>query len=235
MKKFIAIVSGLLLGAVVSANAQTTLSAVAASIANPAVVQDQSKLPDQDNRTGYLAAWLDVAALGTGSGDIDVGPYIPAGTLVVGGYVHVAQAFLPATATAVTNGGALTIQASADLLAAGTSLASTGIKYLKPSAASTFVSAVAVQSRSITTTVYAVQVDDVLDSASNIVSAVTNIVATGTVIPVATNVAVTTASTAYGAAPILVTGATSKVTFNMGAVAATSGVAFVYLDLIKVQ
>jgi len=43
------------------------------------------------------------------------------------------------------------------------------------------------QARAITTTVYTVQVDDVLDSASNIVAAVTNIVAANTVIAVATN------------------------------------------------
>lgn len=215
MKKvFSMLVAAFVTAGALVASAQQTQSALATSVYNPAVVQDQSKLPDQDNRFGYLATWLDVDAMDLSTGDVDVGPYLPAGTLVVGGYAHVAEAILPATATLATN-GSITIQAAGDLLAVGTDLGTTGIKYLKPSGTGTFVTGITLQTVAVT------------NSASE-----ANFPAT-----LVTNAVVTTGSTYGGAnAPILVTGATSKVTFNLGSqVAATSGVVFVYLDLIKVQ
>jgi hypothetical protein len=182
MKKFIAIVSGLLLGAVVSVTAQEVLSDMAARIANPAVVQDQSKLPNQDNRSGYLSVLVNVAVDG-GSGSVDVGPVLPAGTAVVGGYAHVIAPFLPAAAATNT---AFTIQAAADLKAVTTSLANAGLVALKPSIS--------------TVTITATSATPVVVSSS----------------------------------PIVVTGDNSRVTFVYGS-AATSGVALLHLDLIKVQ
>lgn len=214
MKKYIYIaVAALVLGLGISAVAQQTLETFASSIANTAVVQDQSKLPDQDNRRGYLSVFVDIADLDDVSGAVEVGPYLPEGSLVIGGYAHVVQAVLPATASLATN-GSITLQSSADLLAAGTSLGSTGVKYLKPSGAPTLLSDITPQSVTIT----------------NINGASTNLYS------VVTNITETTASTAYGGASILVTGATSKVAFDMGTqVAPTSGVILLVLDLIKVQ
>jgi hypothetical protein len=185
MKKFIAILSGILLGSAVSVVAQV----------------DQSKLPDQDNRSGYLSVLVDVSVDG-GTGSVDVGPVLPAGTAVVGGFAHVVTPFTPAAAATNT---AFTIQAAGDLKAVTSTLASAGLVALKPSAGSTFVTGLTLQTAPLGTNGNAV---------------VTNVVA-------ATGAAIS-------GTPIVVTGANSRVTFAYGS-AATQGVALVFLDLVKVQ
>jgi hypothetical protein len=142
MKKIVSVLAGLVIGSASFVIAQpanfsgsalnpatTTQSAIAAAAANPAILQDQSKLPDQDNRSGYLTVLFNVAVDG-GSGTVDAGPVIPAGTAVVGGFAHVVTAFTPAAAA--TN-LALTVQAAGDLKPVATSFGTTGLKRLVPS------------------------------------------------------------------------------------------------------
>lgn len=143
MKKFIQFtIAALVLGLVASASAVTvtnadgttftvtTLSEVAAAKRVATIVEDQSKLPDQSNRRGYVLAKYDVAVDG-GTGAIEIGPALPDNCAVLGGYAQVVTAILPATAT-----NALHIVNANDLLTAGTSLQSTGFKALNQASAS---------------------------------------------------------------------------------------------------
>jgi hypothetical protein len=196
MKKIIAVFAGMVIGfsAIVVAQpanfsgsalnpATRVQSDTAAAVANTAILQDQSKIPDQDNRTGYLSVLFDVSKQG-GTGSIDIGPVVPVGTVVVGGRAHVVTAFTPAAAATNT---VISLQASADLKAAATTLGSVDLVSLIPSTATVSI-------------------------------------------PEGTNAA--TASVTF--APIVVTGANSRVTFSFGSTA-TQGVALVHLDLVKVQ
>lgn len=143
MKKFIQFtIAALVLGFVASASAVTvtnadgttftvtTLSEVAAAERVATIVEDQSKLPDQNNRRGYVLAKYDAAVDG-GTGAIEIGPALPDNCAVLGGYAQVVTAILPATAT-----NALHIVNANDLLTAGTSLQSTGFKALNQASAS---------------------------------------------------------------------------------------------------
>jgi len=163
--------------------ATRTLADDAAAAANTAILQDQSKIPDQDNRVGYLTVLFDVSKQG-GTGSISLDPVVPVGTVVVGGRAHVVTAFTPAAAGTNT---AIKLQAAGDLKAASTSFASAGLVSLIPSTATVSI-------------------------------------------PAGTNAS--TASVSFN--PIVVTGASSRVTFEFGSTA-TQGVALVHLDLIKVQ
>lgn len=195
MKKFVSVFAGLIAAASIvvaqpanfggsALNPVTrTQDTLATAAANTAILQDQSKIPDQDNRTGYLSVLFDVSKQG-GTGSIDIGPVVPVGTVVVGGRAHVVTPFTP---TAAGTNTAFSLQAAGDLKAAATSLASAGLVSLIPSTASVSI-------------------------------------------PEGTNAS--TASVTF--APIVVTGANSRVTFAFGS-AATQGVALVHLDLIKVQ
>lgn len=100
------------------------LSETAASVRNTAIVQDQSKLPDQDNRTGYLSFLYNVANDG-GTGSINIGPALPAGTAIKSGYAQVITAIAPATAT-----NSFGLLNTTDLMSGGTTLQSTGLKPL---------------------------------------------------------------------------------------------------------
>lgn len=145
MKKFIvSLAAGLVAGSSLVAVAQSnfggsalnpatrTLSDVASAAANTAVLQDQSKIPDQDSRVGYLSVLFDVANQG-GTGSIDIGPVVPAGTVVVEGRAHVVTPVAPAAAATNT---AISLQSSGDIKAAATSLGSAGLVSLIPSTAS---------------------------------------------------------------------------------------------------
>jgi hypothetical protein len=143
MKKILAIASALLvLGALVPAFGATvtnadgttftinTLEETAAAGRVATIVEDQSRLPDQNNRRGYVLAKYDYAVHG-GTGAIEFGPALPDNVAVLGGYAQVVTAILPATAT-----NALHIVNANDLLTAGTSLQSTGFKALNQASAS---------------------------------------------------------------------------------------------------
>ena len=143
MKKFTQFIIALLvLGFVASASAVTvtnadgttftvaTLSEVAAGARDASIVEDQSRLPDQNNRRGYVLAKYDVAVSG-GTGAIEIGPALPDNCLVLNGYAQVVTAILPATAT-----NALSIVSADDLMKAGTTLQSTGFKPLNIASAS---------------------------------------------------------------------------------------------------
>jgi len=104
---------------VLSASAQlvpdpVTLDARAATFRDTDIQEDQSKIPDQSNREGYLAYVFDVARDG-GSGAIKVGPVLPDNTAIVDGFVQVTTAFTPANAT---NTVAFSVEGANDLLAA---------------------------------------------------------------------------------------------------------------------
>ena len=129
MKKLISklVVGCLAFGVAISVFAQLqpdtrTQSALSALVRDTSIIQDQSRLPDQDDRVGYLSAMYNVAVHG-GSGVLDLGPKIPAGTVVTRGWVHVVEAIAPATST-----NSLGIATAVDVLAAGTTLNSTGLK-----------------------------------------------------------------------------------------------------------
>ena len=104
---------------VLSASAQlvpdpVTLDARAATFRDTDIQEDQSKIPDQSNREGYLAYVFDVARDG-GSGAIKVGPVLPDNMAIVDGFVQVTTAFTPANAT---NTVAFSVEGANDLLAA---------------------------------------------------------------------------------------------------------------------
>ena len=143
MKKLIQFtIAALVIGLVASASAVTvtnadgttftvnTLSEVAAAERVATIVEDQSKLPDQSNRRGYVLAKYDAAVDG-GTGAIEIGPALPANCAVLGGYAQVVTAISPATAT-----NALHIVSANDLMTAGTTLQSTGFKALNQASAS---------------------------------------------------------------------------------------------------
>lgn len=144
MKKFIQFAGAALLFGALALSAQavtvtnadgttftvTTLEEVAADVRSASIQEDQSKLPDQNNRRGYVLAKYDAAVDG-GTGAIEIGPALPDNVAVLGGYAQVVTAILPATAT-----NALHIVSANDLLTAGTSLQSTGFKALNQASAS---------------------------------------------------------------------------------------------------
>jgi len=143
MKKILAIASALLVlgvlspafGVTVTNPDRTTftvatLEETAAAVRDATVVEDQSRLPDQNNRRGYVLAKYDVAVDG-GTGAIEIGPALPDNCAVLGGYAQVVTAILPATAT-----NALHIVSANDLMTAGTTLQSTGFKALNQASAS---------------------------------------------------------------------------------------------------
>lgn len=253
MKKvFSMLVAAFVTAGALVASAQQTQSALASSVANTAVVQDQSKLPSQDNRQGYLIAWFDVENNTdvAASANVDLGPYLPAGTAVVGGYAHVVEALLPAaSATNV----AVSIQAAGDLLPAGNQFASTGLKALVPSGSSTVLASATPQSAVVAAVTSATAQFDTISVITNLVlefnagnvtnviaqtaniNSITNVANATANVNSITNIATTTASALTAGNSVVVTGATSKVTIDLGSTAPTSGVVMVYLDLVKVQ
>ena len=138
-----------------------TQSALSALARDTSIIQDQSKIPDQDNRTGYLSVLYDVSVHG-GSGVIDLGPALPAGVAVVGGFAHVVSAIQPATAT-----NALHIVAANDLLTAGTTLNSAGLKQLIPGSASFTVGPVVIANETNTLVTAASVAAPVVTTADN--------------------------------------------------------------------
>ena len=139
MKKFL--IGLFILGLAMSASAVTvtnadgttftvaTLGETADSVRDATVVEDQSMLPHQNDREGYLSYVYDVAVDG-GSGTVYFGPELGDNVVVVGGFDQVLTAVTPATAT-----NALGVTAAADVLAAGTTLNATGIDLLAAAAA----------------------------------------------------------------------------------------------------
>ena len=218
MKKFTkSILAVLAFGLCLSAQAATVtnadgttftvnvLSEDAATLRNATVLQEQSQIPDQDNRFGYLVAKYDVEVDG-GTGAVEFGATIPDNTAVVGGYVYVAEAVLPATATQ-----AIHLVAANDLLTAGTTLQSTGLKRL---GASTALSALTLQTKTFT---------NVFNDVTNVIVAVTNVASTSGALT-STLPAAPVYSTSDDQLDVTWTGST-----------ATQGVFFVVLDLIKMQ
>ena len=156
MKKFL--IGMFIIGLALSASAATvtnadgttftiaTLAETAAAERDATVVQDQSKIPDQSNREGYLSYIYDVAADG-GSGTVYFGPELGDNVVVVGGFDQVLTAVTPATAT-----NALGVTAAADVLAAGTTLNATGIDLLAAAAAAPPITASATSRAFVTWT-----------------------------------------------------------------------------------
>ena len=107
----------------------TTLSEVAAGVRDASVVEDQSKVPSDQSREGYLSYIYDVSRDG-GSGTVYFGPALGDNVVVVGGFDQVLTAVTPATAT-----NAIGVASAADVLAAGTTLNATGIDLLAAAAA----------------------------------------------------------------------------------------------------
>ena len=218
MKKFTkSILAVLAFGLCLSAQAATVtnadgttftvnvLSESAATLRDATVLQEQSQIPDQDNRFGYLIAKYDVEVDG-GTGAVEFGATIPDNVAVVGGYVYVAEAVLPATATQ-----AIHLVSANDLLTAGTTLQSTGLKRL---GASTALSALTLQTKTFT---------NVFNDVTNVIVAVTNVASTSGALT-STLPAAPVYSTSDDQLDVTWTGST-----------ATQGVFFVVLDLIKMQ
>ena len=207
MKKFTQIlIAAVAFSLALSASAQTTLSTIAASVRDSAAIEDQSKLPSQENRIGYMSALYDVEVLG-GSGAVEFGPALPDNCAVVGGRLIVVEAVLPATAT-----NALHLQTANDLLAAGTTLQSTGLKTL---AAGSYETAPTLQ--------YAPILTNVFNNVTNVFRAVTNVSST------------TVSQSLLSQSPIVTTDATRRATATWTGATATQGVFFVVLDLVKLQ
>lgn len=136
MKKTIQILAALLvLGLVAAAPAQTLLSTIAAGARDTTVQEDQSKLPDQDNRVGYMSFLYNVADHG-GTGTVAIGPALGDNVAIRGGFAQVVTAVTPATAT-----NSLGVLNASDLLATGTTLQSTGLKALNQASASYVIAA----------------------------------------------------------------------------------------------
>lgn len=102
--------------------ATRTQSALSTLARDTSIIQDQSQIPDQDNRVGYLSAIYNVAVHG-GTGVVNLGPEIPVGTAVSRGWIHVVEAIAPATST-----NSLGVATAVDVLAAGTTLNAVGLK-----------------------------------------------------------------------------------------------------------
>lgn len=221
MKKTIqAIVALLVFGLALTASAVTvtnadgttftvsTLAEAAAADRDNTIVQAQSKIPDQDNRIGYAIMKYDVAVDGgSTAAAVEIGPVIPDNTAIVGGYVYVTTAVLPATATQ-----AIHLVAANDLLTAGTTLQSTGLKRL---GATTALSAVTATTTVLTNVMY-----------NGITGNVT--VATGV-----TGTSGTLTST-LPAAPVYAT-SDDQIDVTWTGSTATQGVFYVVLDLLYLQ
>jgi hypothetical protein len=113
----------------------TTLGETAAAERSIDIMQDQSKLPGQDSRSGYLYYVYNVATDGGSNSTVYVGPALPDNCVVLGGYAQVITAVTPATAA-----NSMGIAAAADLLAVGTTLNSTGLKALNQASANYIIS-----------------------------------------------------------------------------------------------
>ncbi len=138
MKKFIQFASAALLFGALALSAQavtvtnadgttftvTTLEEVAAGVRSASIQEDQSKIPHQDDRVGHISFTYSVAREG-GTGVVDIGPQLPVGTAVRGGFVQTTTAVLPVTATSAVH-----VVSANDLLTAGRNMQSTGITML---------------------------------------------------------------------------------------------------------
>lgn len=188
-----------------------TVTTTADTARDTTIRQDQSQYPDQDNRTGYAVRWYDFSVDGGAVGTIQLGEALPDNVAIVGGYAQVITAILPATST-----NAIQIETAGDILAAGTTLNTTGLKKLVPQAQTgTFVSSV-----TPTTTELVYESDG------------SGTLATQTVV---TAVASATATASTAVTPIQVDGTTETVDFVISGSAATQGVVMVVLDLLQLQ
>lgn len=171
-------------GVVVSAFAQLTIptrtqDGLSALARDASVVQEQSQIPDQDNRVGYLVAKYDFSLDG-GSGNVDLGAALPKGVTVTKGVAQVITPILPVTST-----NALSLQNAGDLLAAGTTLHSAGIKTLAPGATTVSSASLvytdgasAVQTQTVVTATSVAAPVLVTNTAENVTFAVTGSAAT---------------------------------------------------------
>ena len=107
--------------------ATRTQSALGALVRDVSIVEEQSNIPDQSSRVGYLIARYDVATDGGAQGAYQIGPELPVGMLVVGGYAQVVTGFATNTTRV-----ALSVQTANDLLSA-TDVSSPGVHRLAPS------------------------------------------------------------------------------------------------------
>lgn len=89
--------------------------------------QDQSNYPTQDKRHGTIVRTYRFADDGGAISNINIGEALPDNVIVMGGFIQVDSAMLPATTT-----NAISITASQDLLATGVTLNSTGLKDIVP-------------------------------------------------------------------------------------------------------
>ena len=147
MKKFIQFASAALLFGALALSAQavtvtnadgttftvTTLEEVAAGVRSASIQEDQSKIPHQDDRVGHISFTYSVAREG-GTGVVDIGPQLPVGTAVRGGFVQTTTAVLPVTATSAVH-----VVSANDLLTAGRNMQSTGITMLNVATTNTLI------------------------------------------------------------------------------------------------
>ena len=147
MKKFIQFASAALLFGELALSAQavtvtnadgttftvTTLEEVAAGVRSASIQEDQSKIPHQDDRVGHISFTYSVAREG-GTGVVDIGPQLPVGTAVRGGFVQTTTAVLPVTATSAVH-----VVSANDLLTAGRNMQSTGITMLNVATTNTLI------------------------------------------------------------------------------------------------
>lgn len=129
MKKILGILATVLTAGALFAQTQTTntLATQAAAYRDATIIQDQSKIPDQDNRVGYLFAWYDVAKHGGAVGTVALSEALPDNTLIRDGYVQVITPIAPATST-----GAVGVVTAGDLIADGTTLQTAGFYDIVP-------------------------------------------------------------------------------------------------------
>lgn len=97
-------------------------------VRDKSIVHDQSRIPDQDNRSGYAVMIWDFAVHGGANGStIKLGPVLPKGVAVIGGYAQV----ITEVAGAATN-IKFNLAGDEDIKAAATSLATPGFVAIKP-------------------------------------------------------------------------------------------------------
>jgi len=116
------LVTGLL---VLDTNAQTLSDSIARDV-TPWYSEDQSSYPSQNDRRGSIVRTYRFDVHGGAVGDINVGAALPDGIMIIGGVIDVHAAMLP------TNGTCGVEIGTADILATGSTLETTGAKAIVP-------------------------------------------------------------------------------------------------------
>lgn len=108
----------------------STSTPLNALVRDKKIVHDQSRIPDQGNRSGYAVMIWDFEVHGGANGDkINIGPVLPKGTAVIGGYAQVITAVADGTAATSVK---FNLAGDEDIKAAATTLATPGFVAIKP-------------------------------------------------------------------------------------------------------